>query len=345
MRPAFAVIMIGAIVPVRALLRWTLLIGAVTYPVAIGGLVSALAFIGERWWPTTVALYLPGALFAAPLPLLTLALLVWGPRWLLIGQALAAGLILFPLMGLELGGAAPQASTSIRVLSYNVDFGTGSRPDVREEIARAGADVVLLQGSDRRIFDRLKQTFAGMDTRRAGEFYIASRYPILDFYEPPPLDGDLGAGFVRATLDTPIGVLDVYNLHPVSPRPGFEAMRENGQLVAPENTGKVERNAAVRGRQLAALAAHAHAARNPVVLAGDTNLPGLSPLLREHLGDYQDGFAEVGRGFGYTFPAHRWPWMRIDRILAGPELYFVKFTVGDRRGSDHLCVIADLARR
>src|SRR6187401_901740 len=82
MRPAFAVIMIGAIVPVRALLRWTLLIGAVTYPVAIGGLVSALAFIGERWWPTTVALYLPGALFAAPLPLLTLALLVWGPRWL-----------------------------------------------------------------------------------------------------------------------------------------------------------------------------------------------------------------------------------------------------------------------
>jgi endonuclease/exonuclease/phosphatase family metal-dependent hydrolase len=54
----------------------------------------------------------------------------------------------------------------------------------------------------------------------------------------------------------------------------------------------------------------------------------------------------VGRGFGYTFPADQWiPWMRIDRILAGPELRFLHFEVGRRRGSDHLAVIADLARR
>ena len=337
----------------RAILRWTLLCSAVAYPVAIAGLVAALALIGERWWPTTVALYLPRGLFAVPLPFLVLALLIWGPRWLLIAQGVAAGLILFPLMGLELGGARPEAGTTIRVLSYNVDFGTGARAEVRAEIAEAGADVVLLQGNDRRIFDGLKATFAGMEIRRAGEYFIASRFPVLDFHEPPPLDGDVGAGFVRVTLDTPLGVLDVYNLHPVSPRPGFNAMRgnglreglETGRVVAPEATGKVERNAETRARQLAALAADARAARNPVLLAGDTNLPGLSPLLREHLGAYQDGFAAVGRGFGYTFPAMRWPWMRIDRILAGPELYFVGFSVGERRGSDHHCVVADLARR
>jgi hypothetical protein len=36
--------------------------------------------------------------------------------------------------------------------------------------------------------------------------------------------------------------------------------------------------------------------------------------------------------------------MRIDRILAGPELRFVHFEVGRRRASTHYCVIADLCR-
>jgi len=36
--------------------------------------------------------------------------------------------------------------------------------------------------------------------------------------------------------------------------------------------------------------------------------------------------------------------MRIDRILAGPELRFLDFGVGRGRGSDHHCVWADLER-
>jgi endonuclease/exonuclease/phosphatase family metal-dependent hydrolase len=179
-----------------------------------------------------------------------------------------------------------------------------------------------------------------------GEFFVASRYPIKDVYDPPALDGGWDAGFIRVTVEAPFGPIDVYNAHPVSPRRGFEAMRDAEQPLAGGGTGRLTRNAELRARQVAALAAHARAAVNPVVIAGDTNLPGLSPLLREQLGDWQDGFAQVGRGFGYTFPAHRWlPWMRIDRVLAGRQLRFVSFSVGQRRGSDHLCVIAELTPR
>jgi endonuclease/exonuclease/phosphatase family metal-dependent hydrolase len=66
------------------------------------------------------------------------------------------------------------------------------------------------------------------------------------------------------------------------------------------------------------------------------------------VGPWKDGFATVGNGFGYTFPSqwkyHPGPWMRLDRILAGPGLRFLSFELGGRRASDHLPVIADIAR-
>jgi endonuclease/exonuclease/phosphatase (EEP) superfamily protein YafD len=82
-----------------------------------------------------------------------------------------------------------------------------------------------------------------------------------------------------------------------------------------------------------------------VVIAGDTNLPGLSHVLHRYLSRYQDGFAKAGWGFGYTFPTRpRGPWMRIDRIVASDELRFVRFRVGRSLASDHECVVADLQR-
>jgi len=60
-----------------------------------------------------------------------------------------------------------------------------------------------------------------------------------------------------------------------------------------------------------------------VLIAGDTNLPGLSWALATLLGDYHDAFDEAGRGFGYTYPAWHRSWLRIDRVLGGPRLRFL----------------------
>jgi endonuclease/exonuclease/phosphatase family metal-dependent hydrolase len=37
--------------------------------------------------------------------------------------------------------------------------------------------------------------------------------------------------------------------------------------------------------------------------------------------------------------------MRIDRILTSHDLVFTRFAVGCEGASDHLCVVADVARR
>jgi endonuclease/exonuclease/phosphatase (EEP) superfamily protein YafD len=103
----------------------------------------------------------------------------------------------------------------------------------------------------------------------------------------------------------------------------------------------IEQNIALRAAQVRALAQDAARSPFPVIIAGDTNLPGLSHTFREHLGRFQDGFVEAGFGLGYTFPGHRlWPWIRIDRVLASRQLRFIDFEVGQGGGSDHKSVTA-----
>jgi endonuclease/exonuclease/phosphatase family metal-dependent hydrolase len=77
------------------------------------------------------------------------------------------------------------------------------------------------------------------------------------------------------------------------------------------------------------------------VIVGDTNLPPLSGIGRRRFGAFRDAFEAVGFGFGYTFPA-KLPWMRIDRVLAGPGVRFLSARVGARGASDHRSLRVDL---
>lgn len=340
----------------KLLLRWIWVGSALTYPLGVIAVWLMQALVGEAWWPTMIALYLPPIAFAVPLPFIVVGLLVWGPRRLLPLQVLVATIIAFPLMGLRLGIGRPAAATrapTLRILSYNVGFGRyggASELHLRLEEAASRADVVVLQATSKDMIGPLEKIFAGHLTRRAGEFFVASRYPIIDFMAPDPIDGDLNPAFVRVTLATPLGVLDVFETHPESPRHAFEAVREEGLRGLLQFSGAVEaallRNSQLRERQVAAVAESARRSTRPVIIAGDTNLPELSPLFRRYFREYTDGFAEVGRGFGYTFPSHRWiPWMRLDRVLASSELRFLDFDVCSGLGSDHYCVVAELTRR
>ncbi|HEY0707319.1 MAG TPA: endonuclease/exonuclease/phosphatase family protein, partial [Polyangia bacterium] len=143
-------------------------------------------------------------------------------------------------------------------------------------------------------------------------------------------------------------LITVLNVHPVSPRKGFERFRRldvpgllKKGVGGDEGVAFLRRNAAMRWEETVAIAAEAARATGPVIIAGDTNLPALSRIYGETLAHYRDGFSAVGRGFGYTYPAHQ-PWMRIDRILASPSVRFLRFEVLPAGGSDHLAVTADL---
>ncbi len=344
--------------PRRRLARWgrgLLRVLAVGYPASLLATALVLRYVGEGWWVSTVGLYLPRIGFALPLPFLALALHLGRMRRLLGLQGLSLVLVLFPLMGFVLPWPVTHHDgPTLRVLSFNVNSGHSGIPVVMDEIARYSPDVVLLQetGGNPAFLPPLKAIFPTVEV--SGQFVLATRYPLVPSAEPP-VDPPAPEpdSFQRRVLDTPLGPIVVYNVHTVSPRGPLYNLRGQGGLTREIGSGrvfhsaaapKIERNANRRASQVEAFSAAAAKETGPVLVAGDTNLPGLSPVLHRFLSTYDDGFERAGWGFGYTFPTDKWrPWMRIDRIMTNDPLHFVRFEVGESRvASDHRCVVAEL---
>ena len=339
-------------------LRRAVVAAAIVYPFALAGAALALRFIGERWWLTTVALYLPRIGLAAPLPFAIAGLFLCGrSRWLWT-QAVSVLLLIFPLMGLvvPLPHFPDGKSARIRVLSYNINSALGGVNNLAEEIDRYSPDVVFLQESSGT--DELKRALRSKypTVEASGQFLAATRFTIVSITYPErlPFDGRVRSPrFLVYVMDTPLGRIDLFNVHPVSPREDFYALRGRGlrkeiltgHLFSGAATPAILANAGLRGLQVQTISEAVARSANPAVIAGDTNLPDLSLIFGRYLSRFKDGFVEGGSGFGYTYPNDRRPWMRIDRIMTTDDLRCVGFQVGTSPASDHLCVVADLQRR
>ena len=260
-------------------------------------------------------------------------------------------------MGLSLGAGrwlARASAPTLRMSSLNIGFAANVVPAAARQALESGADFVLLQDAGG-VGPRLTPLLDGWTVRVDGEFVLATRHPIREVFVPPPLEyakGTGGAHYVQYTLETPLGLIDVFNVHPTTPRPALEELRGtglryeilSGRLFAGAASEAVEWNAFRRNRQVAGIAARAAASPNAVVIAGDTNLPGLSRILNDQLGAFDDAFARAGLGFGYTFPAKR-PWMRIDRVLTNGKLVALESSVWVAPATDHRGISAVVARR
>jgi vancomycin resistance protein VanJ len=332
-------------------LRRAVVAAAVLYPVALAALVLALRFIGERWCVTAVALYVPRLVFFAPVPFIVAGLLACSAsRWLWT-QGLSLLLLCFPLMGFVVPAlrVAHAGSRTVRVLSYNIDKANGGVETLAREVARFSPDVVVMQEID----------VAGEDLARvfrssypvvevSGQFFVASRFPILESTEAErlPTRYDGLKHYHAYVFDTPIGNLRVISVRPTSPSGVLARLLRNG--VTRETVGaalrELEWNSSLRELEAQTIAAAAARSAEPVVIAGDTNLPGLSRILGRHLSAFRDAFVAAGSGFGFTYPSGRWPSLRIDRIFTGRGLRAVHFERGTSLASDHLCVVSDLAR-
>ena len=331
---------------------------ALAYPLALLAVAGAFRFVGERWWPTTVGLYLPRLGFALPLPLLVLSLLLARAYWWLLTQLLAVVLLLFPLMGLHLGraGAADAAGgPRLRVLTFNIDDGRLGVDEVTAQARAAGADLILFQEAAHTSEERLRAGLGGYEFHARDQFVVASRFPVEEVFIPPPsIEDDVMHTwrFVRYRIATPGGPVHVYNVHPISPRDALEdlhgrGLREevsSGRFLTPRSRPLVV-NARRRVAQVQAFVEDARRSPYPVIIAGDTNLPQGSWAAARWLGGgFQDAFAERGAGFGYTFPAPKHPWMRIDRILTDAHFRVLDCRVLPAGASDHLALVADLQR-
>jgi endonuclease/exonuclease/phosphatase (EEP) superfamily protein YafD len=78
----------------------------------------------------------------------------------------------------------------------------------------------------------------------------------------------------------------------------------------------------------------------PFLVGGDFNVPPDHAAMAALGSSVRFAYDDVGWGYGYTRPS-RYPWFRIDHLLASPEWVFTRCWVGPNFGSDHLPLIAE----
>jgi endonuclease/exonuclease/phosphatase family metal-dependent hydrolase len=241
------------------------------------------------------------------------------------------------------------------LLTFNVNSGFFGVPGIVKQITACLPDVVLIQEGQfggGELVQRLREFYPYVHA--STQFAIASRFQIREATDPERLKyygRDRSPRFMRYLLETPLGPIALFSVHPISPRGALHVHRfrdalhlfRTGALFAGDPEKDLGSNTGLRKLQIAAVAELAASEKVPVLIAGDTNLPNLSVTLRTNLGRYDDAFRTAGSGFGYTFPAKH-PFLRLDRVLAGPELHFTSFRLGCVGVSDHLCVVTEIER-
>ena len=250
---------------------------------------------------------------------------------------LTAALVLGPLMGLQVNGPARRGE--VRIVSWHLWFGGGNPEAVRATLQEADPDVVLLQAIDLRMFAALEDAFTDRSWVREDQFAVGSRWPVRFLDAGQPAENGWRS-WARFAVDAPSGTLDVFVVHPHSPRALLRGGLRKGLAGDREEMRNLQRGL----REIDQAARHGGALR---IVAGDFNVPEGSGLLRGLFEGAGDAFAEAGNGYGYTFPTHgRWvPWMRLDRALIGPGWRATRAEVVGKRGSDHAAVLVELSRR
>lgn len=306
--------------------------------------------VGERSWLVVLLLFAPRPLWLLP----GLPVLAWGARRrsFPLLAAFAAGLAVWalPLSGFVLPGLPARAQgPTLRVLSYNTGHGVDGPEALRELVRRTRADLVHLQWTSHVMNEALSGPgFEGWVSRRAGQFTIASRFPLSELEGLGTNDG-YGFPAARGVVETPWGPVELINLRPKSARTELGAKRHLGlrgrvrTFLEDLGAGRVSGESARREADLDAIAGAITRARHPLLVAGDTNLPVGSPLSERTFGSLRDAFVEASWGFGWTHPA-KLPWLRLDRVLLGGGLRAVSFEVLPHMTAGHRAVLAEIAR-
>ncbi len=312
--------------------------------------LTLMKWWGDLWWPGTVLLYMPRALWLVPL----LGLVFWnlGPRrsdlW---GLQAAVGLVILgPLMGLHvpwnsLIGSQPEGGQlRLRILTLNRYTVELDAERLIALIESEGIDLLCFQegrGNNGSLNPKL-DAFLAKDWHWERNHFLASRLPIVaeaDWLDPPyPEGGFWGVRMVWVDVKTESGaVIRVADVHMPTMTNGFQWLFQ-GDLA------RMSRFQYWRRQQVSEILEHVvGTSRLPILLAGDFNAPSDSPLLDPLRSVFRFGFEEVGLGYGYTRPATL-AWVGIDHVLASSEWTFTRCWVGPDVGSDHLPLIAEVVR-
>src|SRR5262249_11069087 len=159
-------------------------------------------------------------LFAIPLFVLVPAALVWNRR-LLIALAIAAAIVLGPILGFRWNAFGSSDGGTLRILTLNVNLFAVELDTLMNMIEREDPDVIALQEA----FGRAPIEFPrGWYVLHRDELILASRYPILEteYILRRTVPGKVSA--IRYLIQLPDRKLQFFNLHLPTPRYGLEAV-------------------------------------------------------------------------------------------------------------------------
>jgi vancomycin resistance protein VanJ len=311
-------------------------------------IVPLMSYAGDRWWPATVLLFSPRWIVALPLIIL-LPMAIFFNRRQLISLVIAALVVFGPLMGfcIPSGMAGSATSRPLRVLTCNIQNGDYSNVMLKYVIEEFNVDIVALQECPAEI--KLKLT-SDWNFVKDGELAVFSRYPLrmlssIKALHPPhkwPRES-----LLQCIIQAPGGDIVFSTVHLPSPRYGLTSILDRHTFLNLSRRYLLEQETVNRQQTSQQVERLASAARLPVLVAGDFNMPPDSSIYRRYWNRYSNAF--TNRGFGYGFTAHETIrgleiGARLDHILAGEGLTPRRCRLGPDVGSDHLPLFAEIDR-
>jgi vancomycin resistance protein VanJ len=310
------------------------------------------------WWLELLR-YLPFPVVLVPALVALAVSFKLGLRWVLASAATVA-LVLTVTMGLSWHSHARAVGPDdprFRVMTYNIkaylaEHRAGGFDELAAEIASHDPDILVMQDANRALSAPVRS--AGSAQRltalpnvfAADQYIVASRFELFGCRERTVGGPGQELVYVRCTVRLPNGALvQVATAHLGSPRSGLNAARREGLDGADE----WQENSDHRLAQARALAADLASVDRPLIVAGDLNAIQASPVIRTMSAiGLRDAFATGGRGYGYTY-GHGlklgFSFLRIDHVLASPEIDVLGAVAGGSLASQHRPVIADLVMR
>ena len=289
---------------------------------------AALSGIGHRWVDILAQFTSPALLAAVGVTVVCLLFRLW-PALIVGGLAcVVLALSVWPQWAPMKGAPVPDQPI-VRVYSANLYVFNTDVAAMRRSIAAADADILVLVELGQAPASRLDQLLPDYPHRvligqaRAGDHarsIIASRYPILQRLPERPD----GLSTVGATVQTPIGPINVFGVHLTRPWPYQYQWGQISQVMALAERMK---------------AAPAH----PVIAAGDFNSVSSARIGKQIQSDL--GLIPAP-GWPGTWPSQipAFAGITIDQVYRSPDLALIARRPGEPTGSDHRPVITEFTR-
>ena len=322
----------------------------VVYTLALIFVLCVMRWQGERFWVSSLLIYLPPQIWLLPLGVLV-PVAVATKRSLLIPQFICVVFVTWWFAGWQMKSNPKPNGSVITVVTNNI--GQSNHQSMAPFLELTKPDVLVVQDAVSRLA-WYRRTYPDRYCAAAGEFITVSRFPISSYHlvDRPQWRGPLAAVFY---IEWPGHPFALYSVHLPTPRPDFERIRGRGFLASVVRSGGIpfmQIRQYSDSMKMIVQTAEAFcdvlaSEKEPAIIAGDFNMPSCGALHTLFASKLTDAFLAAGQGFGFTFPGFTHdpltlfgPWLRIDYLFCNAAWTPVTCVTEPHRASQHRAVAA-----